>query len=278
MEISCSVLIGNKLPWEQVLPAIAAAGCSRINLATDDRGVYRLSDPGEIARLAAEMRAVGLRVDWVHAHYNGGSAFFDIRPPFRAQSIASQIHWLRAAAELGARVMVYHPFYAFEFPDPAPPETFDLLRDAFAVIVREARRLGVRPAIENLQNSLANEYTDRLLDALPDLDFCLDAAHAELAGNASRWLPRLGPRLAALHLHDNHGSTDDHLPPGLGRIDWTEWAVRLARVGYGEIWGIEATPPEACDNPEATTRTLAACMDVLRAARAAAEKTARAGD
>ena len=40
----------------------------------------------------------------------------------------------------------------------------------------------------------------------------------------------LRPRIAELHLHDNHGLKDEHLWPGSGSIDWTNLAKLTASL------------------------------------------------
>ena len=52
--------------------------------------------------------------------------------------------------------------------------------------------------------------------------FCLDAGHlfAFGQGELKKWLEELGPYIGQLHLHDNHGRNDEHLPLGNGKIDF----------------------------------------------------------
>lgn len=52
--------------------------------------------------------------------------------------------------------------------------------------------------------------------------FCLDSGHLSAFGHTAlkKWLKSLGPYIAQLHLHDNHGHKDEHLPMGLGTIDF----------------------------------------------------------
>ena len=52
--------------------------------------------------------------------------------------------------------------------------------------------------------------------------FCLDVGHANAMGTVPiiYWLDVLGPYLAAMHLHDNHGERDEHLAVGRGGIDY----------------------------------------------------------
>ena len=57
----------------------------------------------------------------------------------------------------------------------------------------------------------------------PSLKFCLDLAHLKVFSPDSTldmWLSAAGNRLGELHLHDNHGKNDDHLPMGEGICDF----------------------------------------------------------
>ena len=64
----------------------------------------------------------------------------------------------------------------------------------------------------------------RFLDTLnsPHARFCLDTGHLMAFAQSSwqNWLPVLEKRLGQLHLHDNHGNRDEHLPVGAGDFDF----------------------------------------------------------
>ena len=50
---------------------------------------------------------------------------------------------------------------------------------------------------------------------------CLDIGHIHYShAPVSRWFEELGDRIGYLHLSDNLGEFDDHLPLGKGSIDW----------------------------------------------------------
>jgi len=51
---------------------------------------------------------------------------------------------------------------------------------------------------------------------------CLDTGHINAFSRlpVKRWWEVLGERVIALHLHDNDGLSDDHLPPGNGIFDF----------------------------------------------------------
>jgi sugar phosphate isomerase/epimerase len=56
----------------------------------------------------------------------------------------------------------------------------------------------------------------------PRARFCLDVGHllAFTHSTWEEWLTILGPWLGQLHLHDNHGMQDEHLPVGKGNFDF----------------------------------------------------------
>jgi sugar phosphate isomerase/epimerase len=55
-----------------------------------------------------------------------------------------------------------------------------------------------------------------------NVGFCLDSGHLSAFGHSplTVWLKSMGPYIEQLHLHDNHGEEDDHLPMGSGAIDF----------------------------------------------------------
>lgn len=54
--------------------------------------------------------------------------------------------------------------------------------------------------------------------------FCLDVGHLMSFAKSpwQDWLPKLSRWLGQLHLHDNNGSLDQHLAPGLGNFNFEE--------------------------------------------------------
>ena len=68
---------------------------------------------------------------------------------------------------------------------------------------------------------------------LPNVGACLDVGHAHLQGGSPQhqWVDVLGPRIRHMHLHDNDGSSDQHLATGDGTIDWQQLIAALRRNG-----------------------------------------------
>ena len=101
-----------------------------------------------------------------------------------------------------------------------------------------AHPLGVRILLENLQNEITTP--EHLLEIVrvghfDNVGICLDIGHAHLTApekneGIDHAFELLKPRIAELHLHDNHGTKDDHLWPASGNIDWTNVARHIATL------------------------------------------------
>lgn len=130
---------------------------------------------------------------------------------------------LEAAAALQARLVVFHPGYdRWKYGGRDHLWLEQNLR-FWPPLLETARQAGVAIAIENIF-----EFEPRTLVALletidrPDFGHCFDVGHWQLFAETSLedWFAALAPRLLHLHLHDNHGTADDHLPVGEGAIDF----------------------------------------------------------
>ena len=65
----------------------------------------------------------------------------------------------------------------------------------------------------------------------PRLGLCLDVGHANTVVSKTPpadWLAPMLPDLRHVHLHDNHGALDEHLPLGAGTIDFAPILAALA--------------------------------------------------
>ncbi|MER3425644.1 MAG: xylose isomerase [Thermus sp.] len=80
-----------------------------------------------------------------------------------------------------------------------------------------------------------------VLQAFPEYGFCLDVGHAlvELGPQGPLLYQALKGRLIHLHLHDNHGTRDDHLPIGAGKVPWE--ALRPLFSGFKGTAALEVT-------------------------------------
>ena len=82
-----------------------------------------------------------------------------------------------------------------------------------------------------------------LFDALdsPHVRFCFDTGHANTFGSAPyhEWIEILGARLGEIHIHDNNGTTDQHLPVGEGNFPFRELLTLVGRKKLTPILTVE---------------------------------------
>jgi sugar phosphate isomerase/epimerase len=122
----------------------------------------------------------------------------------------------------------------------ATPPTGDNQRDAVRhsldVLRRAAEDSGVMVALEVIPNKLSTPpQLVRTIedDDLHDVGICLDVGHAQLLGDVVDAIERTAGYLVTTHLHDNGGTSDDHLVPFEGVIDWPATLMAFQKVGYG---------------------------------------------
>lgn len=129
-------------------------------------------------------------------------------------------------AELLAEVELAHRFgiktvvmHISSGDNPPPQNRKGLYR--IEKIASSCEKHGVVLCLENLRRL---DYLEYVFEEINDYDlkFCFDSGHANyMTQNISRFPWHLfGPRLYCLHLNDNNGLKDQHLPPLMGSIDW----------------------------------------------------------
>jgi sugar phosphate isomerase/epimerase len=166
-------------------------------------------------------------------------------PQARAFAEAELRRTVVLAAELGASGVTFHIGYRSTGSPYDPP--WEEAKEAIGRLAELARGLGVELLLENdprlplLFLWDLNLYAD-VLEEL-DLPGTLDLGHAWTAHGkeALSLIPRIAGRIREVHLHDNHGQDDEHLPLGSGVVD-TRAALALLTP---EQLVVEAKTPEA---------------------------------
>jgi sugar phosphate isomerase/epimerase len=94
----------------------------------------------------------------------------------------------------------------------------------------ELRDAGTKLMLENVYERGPTEI-GLLLERLggSNVGFCFDTGHMAAFSDCGfeRWVGALGNYLEQVHLHDNHGSWDEHLAMGQGAIDFPSLFQRL---------------------------------------------------
>jgi len=185
----------------------------------------------------------------------GNASLASINPGIWRESVRQYLGAVELAHDIGGTVLVVHPgdlrdqrFFA---------EFTRLSEEALGRLARRAEELGIVLAVENCGPYHAG--VDRSAADLASLikhadssrlKACLDIGHAAVNNNAVELVRLLGKDIVHLHVHDNHGQRDEHLPIGRGTIDFASLApvlVDFAGMAIAEVvWDDGATegPPE----------------------------------
>lgn len=197
-----------------------------------DRASIEVIDP---ARLRQALERFGLEAV-------GHLAFYlPIASPLaqlRRAAVETARHYLAVFAQIGAPAVTVHAHWPSLF---SAREALAWQLESLRGILRAAAELGIGVMYESLDTE--HDTPDNLqavLDALPQLLCHLDLGHCNLFGrSAEAMIHRFGARLHHLHLHDNNGRADLHLPPGAGNIDWPAVVRALKAVGYDRTITLE---------------------------------------
>ena len=116
---------------------------------------------------------------------------------------------------------------------------------SFNELVDYGKSLGVKVVIENLsgRGSLGKPSDIRYVtDRVKDLGFLLDVGHAHISGGMKEVLDFIRisrPKLWHVHIHDNHGQEDEHLPLGTAKIEYEKVVSALKKIGYNKTITLE---------------------------------------
>jgi sugar phosphate isomerase/epimerase len=121
--------------------------------------------------------------------------------------------------------MIFHMGGSRETSDPRKR---DAAFSSLEHLILHARHAGVTICVENTTSEMGDPtYLRNFADEtrLTGLRFNFDIGHAHLADGPEverieKSFAPLRELVAGVHLHDNHGEKDEHLPPYDGTIDW----------------------------------------------------------
>ncbi|HET7150408.1 MAG TPA: sugar phosphate isomerase/epimerase family protein [Candidatus Acidoferrum sp.] len=122
--------------------------------------------------------------------------------------------------------------------ETADPRKRDAAFSSLEHLVLHARHAGVTICVENTLSEMGHpDYLRAFVDEtrLNGVRFNFDIGHANLAElpaeeRLEKSFAPLRDLVSSIHLHDNHGEKDEHLPPYDGSIDWPA-AIKVLKSG-----------------------------------------------
>jgi len=152
-------------------------------------------------------------------------------------------HNLDIGRELGIQYIDFHANYLPLIDHPSYLPGWVERQVAFwSPLAEQAEQYGITLLLENMWEP-APAIICRILDRVqsPYLKACLDVGHAALYSHLpiGEWITQLGEHLIYTHLHNNHGTTDEHLAFGDGVLDFPEVLDRLRALPVPPLFSLE---------------------------------------
>lgn len=162
-----------------------------------------------------------------------------------------------AAEMLGVEWMVVHPVNILTDGKNDPEASFRYNLEYYGKWAEFFHTHHVGMAIENMLcgGRYNNVWADidrlcALVDAIgrPYVGVCVDTGHANISGyKAGDAIRKVGHRLRATHINDNHGAgVDEHVAPYMGTIDWSDVMNALREIGYSHDFSFEIQNLTSC--------------------------------
>jgi sugar phosphate isomerase/epimerase len=276
--LSTYLFISRKLTPE-LIAQVHDAGFNALEVFCS-RAHFDYASKPEVRALAAMLEARQMKLDSLHAPTSKDSSatresgqplsLCEVEKVRRIEAMDEFKRAIDVSEDLPFGRMVLHMGGSRETADPRKRDAaFSTLEH----LVLHAHHAGVTLAVENTTSEMGQpDYLRAFVDEtrLTGLRFNFDIGHANLADGAQenrieRSFAPLRDLVVSVHLHDNHGEKDEHLPPYEGSIDWAQ-AIPLLQSAPAENLPVvlelkEKFGPDAPSVPEQ-----------LAAARAAFDK------
>ena len=171
----------------------------------------------------------------------------DLTDRLRQASIDEVFASLEVAADMEPLKVVLHPSYIMGLGAFVPELTRGHALESLEVIVEKAHALGLCLCLENMFPRTQwlihpQEFVD-ILAKFPTINLLLDIGHAHIedsgGGKCLRFIEMFRDRIGHVHVSDNYGKEDQHLPIGAGIIDFSKVVKALKGIGYNDTITLE---------------------------------------
>ncbi len=209
VSLNCFVLDSFRLnEFKAVAEALNSAGLS----ITLHAPFFDLR-PGALDRLVREVTQKRL------------SQFFDLIPVFKPRSV------------------VCHAAFDERYYVSQEDKWLENSIETWTRLIDKAAGMDTQIAIENVYEATP-QYLGTMMDALDgakNICFCFDTGHFNAFSESTleEWMDIVGSRIGHIHLHDNLGSTDQHLPVGDGSFPFHRFFEFLKRTGANPVITLE---------------------------------------
>jgi sugar phosphate isomerase/epimerase len=228
------------------------------------RCIEAIPDEGlDVRSVRSRLDSYGIIAMQMHGPADQVSDIGNLDSVARTQAVEKHKRYLKYCGALGVKYYVLHPggiFYGrwddrqkvpvFRFDRDFVEKLIEVNVSSIGELAGEAGEHDVKIAVENgpLNDPTFLTITDHLRMVSEvgrdNVGVCIDVGHANVGMRIkpADVLRQVGSLTWALHLHDNDGAGDQHLPPGSGNIDWADVIKALEEIRYKGSLNIEFIP------------------------------------
>ena len=192
-------------------------------------GGMSLLEASTIHELKGLLSQYGIATPAIHGLFRNQ---YDLNSEDPRFLVDRHITLLNHASELGVKTYVVH----CGLPVEGRPQTdeWDYVNRAIEALLPVASANDIIIALENLPPEYLGSNPDDLVTVVEAFDsdhlgLCFDSGHAHMCGDAVDILKRMSTHVVTMHLHDNDGTSDIHLSPGDGTLDWDALVPEIHR-------------------------------------------------
>ncbi|MEN6443006.1 MAG: sugar phosphate isomerase/epimerase family protein [Methanoregula sp.] len=238
---SSSAKVWDDIQW---VYSIEEAGYTGWEIVAD--GNYRLDNPAQYRAIEEVIASTHLGVS-VHAPY-GDLNLATPNDPIWQESVRQICACIVQASNLTDRVTI-HPGYLSPAGKLMPQKAWDLQKEALRRIGKCAVEHSVLACLENMisvKEFLCRDFGELsgMVGGIEGIGMTFDFGHAHTVGKVLEFQQNCA-QASHIHIHDNHGMSDEHLALGDGTIAWKPLGKAIAS-NYSGVVVIEGRSiPEA---------------------------------
>lgn len=228
LSFSTRAIVGPSFEWAYELEDIGYSGWEMVQ-----EGSQCLT-PDNMGHVRDILETTGLQLS-IHLPFSDMN-LASLNPGILAEIMRQMKKHLELASGL-AEIAVLHPGYLSPYGARLPDKCLQTSIRCIRELCDFAADQDMVIAVENMPHlpQIFGRQPDEMLDILGQVDrrnagMTLDLGHANTMGLVDEFLGRCLDRVVHIHIHDNHGGHDEHLPLGEGSIDWKKVMEKLS--GY----------------------------------------------
>lgn len=203
--------------------------------------------------LMSSIEEIGESVSNQGIKVNVHGPYVDLNPGLtdnfmRESVVRRMLSAIDIAAALNAGTLILHS----GFVPGLGPEKYDLWLGnslkTWKKVLEHSISKGIVLAIENIRDDSPGSIR-RILDYFNSeyLTHCFDIGHFNVFADsmtAGEWLDFFSGKISVMHVHDNNGTDDLHLPIGSGTIDFPDFFSEIKSRSYSKAITIENNTKE----------------------------------